>query len=147
MNISLFSSLVLRAARKTKLEKREGGVGLGITRGGGSATLRLVPGYYPGTPPGLRILGGAHRYNHNLQLPGEQDACTGRRDSIRYLLLDIRLPALPAAAHDDTSLPQLTALNRAQPCSIALKKYILQSKETPNCAPKRPGNQESKRFD
>ncbi len=40
MNISLFSSLVLRAARKTKLEKREGGVGWAFP--GAAASLRCA---------------------------------------------------------------------------------------------------------
>ncbi len=40
MNISLFSSLVLRAVRKTKLEKREGGVGWALP--GAAAPLRCA---------------------------------------------------------------------------------------------------------
>src|SRR5258708_26221806 len=40
MNISLFSSLVLRAARKTKLEKREGGAGWALP--GAAAPLRCA---------------------------------------------------------------------------------------------------------
>ena len=50
---------------------------MGITRGVGSATLRLAPGCCPAAPTGLRSLGGARRDNNNLQLPGVASANAG----------------------------------------------------------------------
>src|SRR5258708_26845924 len=65
----------------------------------------------------------------------------------RVLCFDINLPYRRSAVHEDAALPQLTAFNRAQSRSIALKKYIFDTKNLRKSAREWKADRKAKRFD